>query len=148
MAKVQKERASDQRPAAASVEERIFDFAEDLGRFYGHAETRAMAWMDQRKTVLAQLTTLRDKASRLISTISGSDQSAVPAARRGRPPGGRKAAAGSRRGSGRARQSAADASEPAAGPGRRKGTKMSKAARAKIAAAQRARWARVRAAKG
>src|SRR5207244_10487723 len=60
---------SEGRPGA--VEQTVVDFAEDLGRFLGTAETKATAWLDQRKTVLEQLTMIRDKAANLIHMMSG-----------------------------------------------------------------------------
>lgn len=147
MAKVSTKNVATQKTVIAQAEEKFFDFAEDLGRFYGHAETRAKAWMDQRQAVLAQLTTLRDKASQLISTIAGSDHAEAPAARRGRPPGTarKNARMPAKRKPARATKAVATKGRS---PGRKKGSTMSKAARDKIAAAQRARWAKVRAEKG
>jgi hypothetical protein len=63
-------------------------FAEDLGRFLGTAEAKATSWLNQRKAILAQLTAVRDKASRLIHELTGGGARMAVAggiAGRGRP---------------------------------------------------------------
>lgn len=94
---------------------RLENFAEDLGRLLGTTERKAAEWLSQRQTVVRQLMAIRDKASDLLQQL-GSDRAGASA--RGR-----------KRGPGRPR-------------GRRKKRVMSAEARAKIAAAQLARWAR------
>jgi hypothetical protein len=109
--------AKRSKPSAAAVGQRIEAFAEDLGRIFGEAESKAAAWMNQRTTILEQLTAVRDKASGLINSLSG-------------------ASAGGR-GRGRKR----------AGGGRKRTVKLSAAGRAAISAAQKLRWAKYNAAK-
>jgi len=99
-------------------------FAEDLGRLLGTTERKAAEWLNQRQTVAQQLTAIRDKASDLLKQLGHLD---VPFARTGRPAGGVK------RGPGRPKGSA-----------KRKKRVMSAEARERIAAAQRARWAKHR----
>jgi hypothetical protein len=115
-----------------TTEERLGDFAEDLGRFLGSTQAKASAWLDQRKKLLDNLVKVRDTAAHYIEQLGGD------------------AAAGARKGR-RARSAAPATTEQAdrARPrGRRKKRTMSAEARAKIAAAQRARWARQKKAKG
>jgi hypothetical protein len=115
--------------STTTTEERLGDFAEDLGRFLGNTQAKASAWLDQRKQLLDSLVKVRDTAAHYIEQLGGSaDQP-----RRGRRP---KSAA-----------AAEQVTRPAGHPAKRKRT-MSAEARAKIAAAQRARWARHRKNKG
>ena len=108
-----------------SAQSRIVDFAEDLGRFLGTTQAKASAWMDQRTALLEQLTKVRDTAVHYIEQLGGTAASALPRRR------------GMRR-----------AKSPAGSPGGtvKKKRTMSAEARAKIAAAQRARWAKQKAA--
>jgi hypothetical protein len=109
-------------------------FAEDLGRLLGAARAKAEGWLGQRKTIAKHLENVRDTAANLLSQLTGGGSRGGERGRRGRPArarGGRTA----RRGPGR----------PAATV--RKKRKMSAEARARIAAAQKARWAKVRAQK-
>jgi hypothetical protein len=105
----------------------IEEAAEDLGRLLGSAQRKAEAWLGQRKAVSRDLARIRDAASDLLGQLGGRGASLVNAVRRGRS--GRRAAA----------------SGSAAAPRRRR--TMSKAARAKISAAQRKRWAALKKAK-
>jgi hypothetical protein len=100
------------------------------------------SYNNQRKQLVYSLNQIVIEAQQLLTQLG--EGVTVPAAgrRRGRPPG-----SGKKRGPGRPRKNAA-AAKSTGRRGRRKGTKMSKAARAKIAAAQKARWAKVRAEKG
>ena len=116
---------------AARTEGKLEEFAEDLGKLLGHAQNKAENWLGQRKAIAANLIGLRDTATRLLAQLGVSD-GASPA---------------------RKQAGAATPSTPARrGPGRPKGTAkkkrtMSAEARAKIAAAQRARWAKQKAQK-
>jgi len=94
----------------------IEEFAQDLGNLLGEAQKKAHSWLSQRKAIADHLVGVRDTAARLLAQL-GIDS--APQAPRGR-----------RRGPGRPK-----------GSGKRKRT-MSPEARAKIAAAQRARWAK------
>jgi len=114
--------------AMTAAENKIDEFAEDLGRLLGTARAKAEDWLGQRKAILEHLTGLRDTANGLIARLGGGGSS-EPAARRGRKPGRPPGSAATR------------------GPGRPAGTvkkkrTMSPEARARIAAAQRARWAK------
>jgi hypothetical protein len=109
-------------------------FAEDLGRMLGTARAKAEGWIGQRQQIVKLLSNIRDTASKLLNDLG---LEAQRVARRGRPAGsgrkpGRKTA---ERGPGRP-----------VGSGRRR-RKMSAAARAKISAAQKRRWAKVKAEK-
>jgi hypothetical protein len=107
---------------------RVEAFAEDLGRLLGAARAKAEGWLGQRKAIAKHLEDVRDTAANLLSQMTGARGG------RGRP--------------GRAR----GGRTTKRGPGRPAGTvrkrrAMSAEARARIAAAQKARWAKVRAQK-
>jgi len=112
--------------AADKAETRLEEFAEDLGRLLGQAQHKAASWLDQRNAIADHLIGLRDTASRLLAQLGVQESgrsasgpvSTLPAAQR---IGRRSAAAG------------------------KKKRVMSAEARAKISAAQRARWARQKA---
>ena len=111
------ESAAARKPTAKNtrVESKIGDFAEDLGRLLGTAERRATEWLDQRQTVAVQLTAIRDKATALLSQLGRGSSDA---------PKRRKRAGGSAKRT----------------PGRKKRI-VSAESRARMAAAQRKRWA-------
>ena len=69
--------------AVVAAGHKIEEFAEDLGRIFGHAESKAAAWMNQRTTILEQLTAVRDKASGLIASLSGNTVTRGPDGRLG-----------------------------------------------------------------
>jgi hypothetical protein len=114
---------------APSSGHRIEAFAEDLGRILGNARSKADSWLGQRQAIVKQLTQLRDEASKLLTQLGAGAERII---RRGRPAGSRNVA---KRGPGRPK-----------GSGRRGRRKMSAAARAKISAAQKLRWAKQKAA--
>ena len=114
---------------ASSSGHKIEEFAEDLGRILGTARSKAEGWLSQRQAIVKQLTQLRDEASTLLTQLG---QGAERVIRRGRPAGSVNVA---KRGPGRPK-----------GSGRRGRRKMSAAARAKISAAQKLRWAKQKAA--
>lgn len=124
--KTRKDRVAEQPPAGttmtAAAEARLENFADDLGRLLGHAQNKAESWLGQRKAIAEQLTGVRDTAVRLLAQLGVAD---APTAARAR-----KKAAGASRGAAKT-----------AGGVKKKRT-MSAEAREKIAAAQRARWAR------
>jgi hypothetical protein len=115
--------------AMQSAESKIEDFAEDLGRLLGTAQSKAESWLGQRKAIAEQLTNLRDTASQLLEQL-----------------GMGSAAAGAKRRPGRPKNATAGEGEFAPAPvskrQRRKKRTMSPEARERIAAAQRARWAK------
>lgn len=108
--------------ARSTSEGALADFAEDLGRLLGSAERKAATWLDQRKAVGDELVAIRDKASALLSQLGLGGSASAP--RRGQRRAGRRTTGGVR-----------------------KRRPMSPEARAKIAEAQRRRWAKVRRAK-
>jgi hypothetical protein len=99
----------------------IEGFAEDLGKLLGTAQGKAESWLGQRKEIIQHLTALRDTATRLLVDLGHEAESAV---RRGRP---------------RVEAEVAEVT--------RKARKLSAKGRAAIAAAQKARWAAIRAEK-
>ena len=127
MAKRQRGSVSALRKSQARIE----GFAEDLGNLLGTARAKAENWMGQRRTIVKNLTELRDTATKLLSDLG---HQAERIARRGRPAGSRNAAP-VKRGPGRP-----------AGSGRKKKRKMSAAARKAISDAQKRRWAAQKAA--
>ena len=107
---------------APSAPAALEGFAEDLGKLLGQAQSKAEGWLGQRKAIAKQLTNLRDAANGLLEQLG----------------------VGGRRRPGRPRKSVADAGESSVPVNRRKSKKrtMSADARAKISAAQKARWAK------
>jgi len=109
----------------------IEDFADELGKLLGNAQAKAEGWLGQRVQIAKTLEGIRDTAANLLTDLG---HQAKRIARRGRL-AGRKSLAKRR---------------PATPAGtvkkRRKRRKMSAKARAAISAAQKARWAKLRAA--
>jgi len=97
---------------------------EDLRRILGTARAKADNWLQQRQQIRKHLTGIRDTASNLLTQLGDTSQRAV------------------RRGRVAFRTAATPVTETSGAIGKKKRRRMSKAARAKIAAAQRARWAR------
>jgi hypothetical protein len=122
--------------SGGSVEGAIGGFAEDLGRILGQARNKADSWLGQRQAIVKQLTQLRDEASSLLNQLG---YQAVAAGQRGRRVADSFVAGYQERGPGRPK-----GSKNVVG-GKRRRRKMSAAARAKISAAQKARWARQKA---
>jgi hypothetical protein len=116
------------RRRTAAAESRFEGFAEDLGKLLRQAQSKAEGWLGQRKAIAAQLTNLRDAANGLLQQLG---------------------VGGSRR-PGRPRKPVADdgSSSVAVSKPKRKRRTMSAEARAKISAAQRARWAKQKKASG
>jgi hypothetical protein len=108
---------------AKSTEDRIEAFAEDLGRLLGAARAKADHWLGQRQAISKSLIDIRDTASKLLAQLG--HQAEAIARRRGRP---RKE----------------ETNYVPAPVSRKKRRKMSPAARAKISAAQKKRWAKVK----
>ena len=106
------------------------EYAADMGRFLGTVQNRAQTWLQQRQTIAQQLTQIRDTANEYLQRLmgAGADMAvAVRRGRRGRPPGSGKVKGAS----GRKNR-------------RRDRPKMSAEGRARIAEAQRKRWAKLR----
>jgi hypothetical protein len=124
-----------------ATDSKIEDFAEELGRLLGTAEAKAKGWLGQREQIAKTLAGIRDTANGLLSQL-GEQATGVARAlargRRGRPPGSKnktspgRAKGTTKRGPGRPK-----------GSGKKKRT-MSAEARARISAAQKARWAKVK----
>jgi hypothetical protein len=116
--------------SATSTEHKIEEFAEELGGLLGTARAKAEGWLGQRQEIVKHLSEIRDTATKLLSDL-GHAQQVVHRGRRGRPPGSQNTTA---RVVNKSRGLAASA-------GRKKRT-MSAEARARISAAQKARWAK------
>jgi hypothetical protein len=112
----------------AKKESKIEDFAEELGKLLGNAQAKAEGWLRQRTQIAKSLEGIRDTASKLLTDLG---HQAQRIARKGRSVGATKRSPGKRKAS----------NDPL--PKRRK---MSAKARAAISAAQKARWAKLRAA--
>ena len=99
--------------------------AAEVGRLFGTTEAHARRWLDQRTELLNALTTVRDRATGLISELSSVDGIGIPTR------SGRKAKAGA----------------PVIQPGMRESRKkrvISAQTRAKMRAAAKRRWAEIR----
>jgi hypothetical protein len=139
-----------QPPTQTTVEaaqERIEDFTDDLGQLLHSARTRAESWLSQRQEISKTLAGIRDTAANLLEQFGTAASTAANAAanaiqepgvrtrRRGQQP--TAASAPAKRRPGRPRKNAE--------PETPKKRTMSPEARERIAAAQRARWAKVKA---
>ena len=112
----------------SAAEHKIEEFAEDLGRLLGTAQAKAEGWLGQRQQIAKTLGGIRDTATNLLSQLG--PQATVSLGRRqGRPPGS-------------THKTTVSVTNKARGTQKRV---MSAAARAKISAAQKARWAKVKA---
>ena len=111
----------------ARKESKVEDFAEELGKVLGSAQAKAEGWLGQRTQIAKSLVGIRNTATKLLSDLGHQAQRIT-----------RTGVAASKniikRGPGR----------PARTIGKKR-RKMSAAARAKISAAQKARWAKLRA---
>ena len=116
---------------ASSTEHKFEAFAEDLGRVLGTARAKADSWLGQRQAIVKQLTQLRDEASSLLNQLG---HQAAAAGQRGRRVADSFVAGYQKRGPGQPK-----------GSGKKKRT-MSAKARAAISRAQKARWAKQKAA--
>ena len=106
----------------AIADHKLEDFAEELGKLLGTAQAKAEGWLSQRKQISQTLVGIRDTATRVLSDLG---QGAQAVARRGRPVGSKS---------------------QRAPHGKKKRRTMSAKARAAISAAQKARWAKLKAA--
>lgn len=102
----------------------VEEIATEVGRLFGTTEAHARRWLDQRKDLVQALSTIRDKASGLISELSG--EHALPW-RRGR----------------RKKQQGVPVVQPGMRESRKKRV-ISEQARAKMRAAAKRRWAEIR----
>jgi len=120
------------------AEEKIEAFADDLGRMLHSAKTKAEGWLGQRQQISKHLTEIRDTASDLLTQLGHRAASAVTPIKRGRRPGRRKRS--------KALAVINKIRATVATQASRKKRTMSAKARAAISAAQKARWAKVKAA--
>src|SRR5882762_502232 len=111
--------------ASSDTQQKIDDFAEDLGKMLGSARTKAEGWLGQRQAIVKNLTELRDTATKVLTDLGHEAQRVV---RRGRKPG---RPAGSRNKRGPGRPKAAEVPFP-------RKRQMSAAARKRISDAQKA----------
>jgi hypothetical protein len=128
--------------SGGNVEEIIGGFAEDLGRILGQARNKAESWLGERQAIVKQLTQLRDEASSLLNQLG---HQAAAAGHRGRRVADSFVAGYQKRGPGRPKGSK-NKKAIIIVSGKRKRRKMSAAGRAAISRAQKARWAKQKAA--
>jgi hypothetical protein len=117
-----------------SGETKIEEFAEDLGRLLGTARAKAEGWLGQRRDITKHLEDIRDTASHLLAELTGAGRTAGAGRGPGRPAGSRAVAHDGR---GSAHPAGSGVKRPP----------LSAEARARIAAAQKARWAKIKAEK-
>jgi hypothetical protein len=120
-----------------AAQEKIEGFVDDIDQLLHSARTKAEDWFAQREQISKHLAEIRDTASHLLQQLGHSAAAAAAPARR-------------RRGPGRPKQVKTppvinEVREAVEAPAPRKRT-MSAAARAAISAAQKARWAKLKAA--
>jgi hypothetical protein len=132
------ESEKEQAPMAMDrAEAALGTFAEDLGRLLGTAQAKASSWLDQRKAIADELTRIRDAANAYLQQLTGANASA--AARRAPVRRGGAGAAAARR-----KGFTPPAKVGKTKRGSRKGRTLSEETKAKMRAAQQARWARKR----
>lgn len=118
------------------TEDALGDFAADLGKFLGSVQNRATSWLEQRTAITEQLVQIRDTANEYLQQLGAEGARLADKfekARRGRPPGSATRQAASK----------PPGSDAAPSPTVPKRT-LSAEARARIAAAQKKRWAKYR----
>lgn len=118
-----------------TVEGKMMDVAEQLGKIIGSARARVDNWKGERQTMVDQLSKVVAEAQDLLKDLGHQAQAAASAV--GRAVDRRGTRGGERAKVGRARRKG----------GRRKGSTLSAEARARISAAQKARWAKIKAVK-
>jgi hypothetical protein len=59
-----------QRESGGAVEGVVGQFAEDLGKLVGEAQSKAEGWLSQRQTIVKNLTDLRDTVNGLLSRMA------------------------------------------------------------------------------
>ena len=122
-------RSSDSQRRPTAIEKKVIDYAEDLGRLIGSVRARVDVWKEERDKLSQQLSSVVKEAQHLLADLGETASRQT-----------RKLVAGGAAG---ARALAAEIA-PKQGPGRPRKRRMSAEARARIAAAQRRRWAKVR----
>jgi len=129
-----------------AAESKLEEFAEDLGRLLGSAQAKAEGWIGQRNAITDELTQIRDAAQNWIAELSGGGTEAgVQRRGPGRPASSSKVRARSKRGPGRPPATAVAPATREVAPKQRT---ISPEGRERIAAAQRARWAKQKKAAG
>jgi hypothetical protein len=122
------------RPAGTAAENKIINYAENLGHFLGGVRAKVTSWNSERQQLVKHLSALVSDAQGLLTELG---HQAGRAGKTGRRAASALVEATVRRGPGRPKGSK---NKP------RKRRKLSAEARARIAAAQRRRWAKVKAA--
>jgi hypothetical protein len=125
--------SQDTTPTSEVAEHKIEAFAEDLGALLGKARTKAEDWIGQRKSITEHLAGIRDTANSLLAQLGIAGGDAAPQPTRGR----QRTRAG-------ALATATPAPESVIATGGKKPRTMSAEARARISAAQKKRWAKLR----
>ena len=74
----------DRGTKGSGFEERVMNFAEDLGTLLGTAEKKATEWMSQRQSIEAQLIQIRDTATELLKKLAAGGTEVAKAVERGR----------------------------------------------------------------
>jgi hypothetical protein len=118
------------RTSESAAERQIMNIAEGLGTFLGQVEAQWNAWRGEREQVVKSLTEIRDRATKLLAEVGDAVQSGVTQERRrGRP------------------SSSTNRPQVKATPAPQKKKKggLSPEGRAAISAAQKARWAAMKA---
>src|SRR5437773_4691280 len=118
------------RRAGTAAENKIINYAENLGHFLGGVRAKVTSWNSERQQLVKHLSTLVSDAQGLLAELG---HQAGRAGKTGRRAASALVEATVRRGPGRPKGSK---NKP-----RRKRRKLSAEARASIAAAQRRRWA-------
>ena len=77
----------DREAKASGLDQKLMDFAEDLGTLLGTAEKKAAEWMSQRQSIEAQLIQIRDTTSSLLKKLAAGGTDVVAAVERGRQRG-------------------------------------------------------------
>jgi hypothetical protein len=116
-----------------AAEHKIEEFAEDLGKLLGSAKSKAEDWLGQRKYIAEHLAAIRDTASGLLTQLGLTDAPTPGPAAPGQP----RTKAG-------AVATASPVPPTVAATGGRQPRTMSEEARARISAAQKKRWAKLR----
>jgi hypothetical protein len=111
---------------APETEQRIESFAEDLGKLLGHAQNKAESWLNQRTEVVSHLESIRDTATALLAQLGHMSAKAAGTTKRAY------------------RSTAKTQPEEAVAKAKRAARMMSEEAKARIAAAQKKRWAKWR----
>lgn len=113
---------------------RLEKVASDLGAFFGSVTGRVESWVGERDKLVKELKQIQTTAESLLDRLTNAAAAARRATRRGRP----------RKRSVTATASSAESQAGTTNGRRRKRRRFSAATIAKMRAAQRARWARVR----